>query len=182
MKVMHLSKSYFQGKGKGANEGIVLVAAFCIVVYQFNCIIFALSGLIFPILLVFVHASLRCRNTKSKVNIYHYSFLRTIFSGNIYILTRTISRWWMWLRLLGLRKRRQWAFSSMRLELNQKCMCAERSPCDCLTWFLYEKVLTEPVITTFFVPKMDLREDLVTLIAGCEKHQKHIQQISWEQT
>lgn len=66
--------SCLQGQGKAANEGIVLVAAFCFVVYQLNCIIFALSGIIFPILLVFVHASLRCRNTKSKVNVYLHSF------------------------------------------------------------------------------------------------------------
>ena len=63
-----------QGQGKAANEGIVLVAAFCFVVYQLNCIIFALSGIIFPFLLVFVHASLRCRNTKSKVNVNLNSF------------------------------------------------------------------------------------------------------------
>ena len=66
--------SCLQGQGKAANEGIVLVAAFCLVVYQLNCIIFALSGIIFPFLLVFVHASLRCRNTKSKVNVYLFTF------------------------------------------------------------------------------------------------------------
>lgn len=57
-----------QGKGKAANEGIVLVAAICFVVYQFNCTLFALSSVTFPILLVFLHASFRCRNTKSKVS------------------------------------------------------------------------------------------------------------------
>ena len=49
---------------------MVMVATFCLgwfLVYQFGCILVFLSGVIFPLLFMIVHASLRLRNAKNKV-------------------------------------------------------------------------------------------------------------------
>ena len=55
---------------KKNHPAVVMVATFCLgwfLVYQFGCILVFLSGVIFPLLFMIVHASLRLRNAKNKV-------------------------------------------------------------------------------------------------------------------
>jgi len=57
-----------QGSERAEYKGLVLVATICLVLFQFTCILFFLSSVVFPLKLILLHASLRCRNTKSKVS------------------------------------------------------------------------------------------------------------------
>jgi hypothetical protein len=55
---------------KKNHPAVVMVATFCLgwfLVYQFGCILVFLSGVIFPLVFMIVHASLRLRNAKNKV-------------------------------------------------------------------------------------------------------------------
>ena len=56
-----------QGSERAEYKGLVLVATICLVLFQFTCILFFISSVVFPLKLILLHASLRCRNTKSKV-------------------------------------------------------------------------------------------------------------------
>jgi len=58
-------------KMKKNHPAICLVATFCLgyfVVYQFGCIMVFMSGVVFPVIFIFIHASLRLRGIKNKVN------------------------------------------------------------------------------------------------------------------
>jgi len=46
---------------------IIIIINIIMIILQFGCILVFLSGVIFPILFTFVHASLRLRNAKNKV-------------------------------------------------------------------------------------------------------------------
>jgi len=56
---------------KKNHPALVLLGTFSVgyfIVYQFGCILVFLSGVIFPIVFMIVHASLRLRNIKNKAN------------------------------------------------------------------------------------------------------------------
>merc|ERR1719323_1011422 len=57
-----------QGSERAEYKGLVLVATICLVLFQFSCLLFFISSVVFPLKLILLHASLRCRNTKSKVS------------------------------------------------------------------------------------------------------------------
>ena len=81
---------------KKNHPAVVMVATFCLgwfLVYQFGCILVFLSGVIFPFLFMIVHASLRLRNAKNKVNPFFVRiFILTLNStSNLYLLPRFTS-------------------------------------------------------------------------------------------
>jgi len=66
---------------KKNHPAVVMVATFCLgwfLVYQFGCILVFLSGVIFPLVFMIVHASLRLRNAKNKANAAKGAFWKKI--------------------------------------------------------------------------------------------------------
>ena len=84
-----------QGSERAEYKGLVLVATICLVLFQFTCILFFISSVVFPLKLILLHASLRCRNTKSKVIQTRSSWLNCALRADEAVYWVSIGQLWL---------------------------------------------------------------------------------------